>query len=158
MRCLIWLRSAGHASIPTRTRASRLKLCAMPFGRIECLGSKAQTNSPRSPDSISNAFIRLSANFAINWPAAVIELWPANEYRPRWRDTVEFARTCSRSRPERRRGQFRRRQWLALNGTAHMSRYQVDKLLRDIRRDTQLAASFRDDIDSVLGKYKLERD
>ena len=37
-----------------------------------------------------------------------------------------------------------------------MSRYQVDKLLRDIRRDSQLAARFRDDIDQVLGNYKLD--
>jgi hypothetical protein len=37
-----------------------------------------------------------------------------------------------------------------------MSRYQVDKLLRDIRRDNQLAARFRDDIDSVLDNYSLE--
>jgi hypothetical protein len=37
-----------------------------------------------------------------------------------------------------------------------MSRYQIDKLLRDIRRDGQLAARFRDDIDSVLDSYKLE--
>jgi Aromatic-ring-opening dioxygenase LigAB, LigA subunit len=37
-----------------------------------------------------------------------------------------------------------------------MSRYQVDKLLRDIRRDNQLAARFRDDIDSVLDNYTLE--
>ena len=37
-----------------------------------------------------------------------------------------------------------------------MSRYQVDKLLRDIRRDNQLAARFRDDIDGVLANYKLE--
>jgi hypothetical protein len=39
-----------------------------------------------------------------------------------------------------------------------MSRYQVDKLLRDIRRDTQLAARFRDNIDAVLDNYKLEAD
>jgi Aromatic-ring-opening dioxygenase LigAB, LigA subunit len=39
-----------------------------------------------------------------------------------------------------------------------MSRYQVDKLLRDVRRDTQLASRFRDDVDSVLGNYKLEPD
>jgi hypothetical protein len=38
----------------------------------------------------------------------------------------------------------------------YMSRYQVDKLLRDIRRDNQLAARFRDDIDGVLDNYKLE--
>jgi len=37
-----------------------------------------------------------------------------------------------------------------------MSRYQVDKLLRDIRRDDQLAARFRNDVDSVLDSYKLE--
>jgi len=40
----------------------------------------------------------------------------------------------------------------------HMSRYQVDKLLRDIRRDNQLAARFRQDIDGVLDNYKLEPD
>jgi Aromatic-ring-opening dioxygenase LigAB, LigA subunit len=39
-----------------------------------------------------------------------------------------------------------------------MSRYQVDKLLRDIRRDNQLAARFRQDIDGVLDNYKLEPD
>ncbi len=39
-----------------------------------------------------------------------------------------------------------------------MSRYQVDKLLRDIRRDNQLAARFRNDIDDVLDNYKLEAD
>ncbi len=37
-----------------------------------------------------------------------------------------------------------------------MSRYQVDKLLRDLRRDDQLAARFRDDVDRVLDNYKLE--
>ena len=37
-----------------------------------------------------------------------------------------------------------------------MSRYEVDKLLRDIRRDSQLAAQFRDNIDHVLETYKLE--
>jgi Aromatic-ring-opening dioxygenase LigAB, LigA subunit len=37
-----------------------------------------------------------------------------------------------------------------------MSRYEVDKLLRDIRRDSQLAAQFRDNIDHVLEAYKLE--
>jgi hypothetical protein len=37
-----------------------------------------------------------------------------------------------------------------------MSRYQVDKLLRDIRRDTQLAAKFRKDADGVLDNYGLE--
>jgi hypothetical protein len=37
-----------------------------------------------------------------------------------------------------------------------MSRYQVDKLLRDIRRDNQLAARFRDDVDGLLDNYKLE--
>jgi hypothetical protein len=39
-----------------------------------------------------------------------------------------------------------------------MSRYQVDKLLRDVRRDSQLAARFRDEIDQVLQQYKLEAD
>jgi len=39
-----------------------------------------------------------------------------------------------------------------------MSRYQVDKLLRDIRRDSQLAARFREDIDGVLDNYKLQAD
>jgi len=39
-----------------------------------------------------------------------------------------------------------------------MSRYQVDKLLRDIRRDDQLAARFRGDIDAVLCNYKLDAD
>jgi hypothetical protein len=37
-----------------------------------------------------------------------------------------------------------------------MSRYQVDKLLRDLRRDGQLAGRFRDDIESVLDSYQLE--
>jgi hypothetical protein len=37
-----------------------------------------------------------------------------------------------------------------------MSRYQVDKLLRDIRRDNLLAARFREDINGVLGAYKLD--
>jgi hypothetical protein len=39
-----------------------------------------------------------------------------------------------------------------------MSRYQVDKLLRDVRRDNQLAERFRTNIDSVLDNYKLEDD
>ncbi len=37
-----------------------------------------------------------------------------------------------------------------------MSRYQVDKLLRDLRRDNDMAASFRTDIGSVLDRYKLD--
>jgi len=37
-----------------------------------------------------------------------------------------------------------------------MSRYQVDKLLRDLRRDAGLAGHFRDDIDSVLDRYQLD--
>ncbi|MGA2409865.1 MAG: hypothetical protein ABSG46_05680 [Candidatus Binataceae bacterium] len=37
-----------------------------------------------------------------------------------------------------------------------MSRYQVDKLLRDVRRDPQLAARFRDDIGAVLDSYTLD--
>jgi hypothetical protein len=41
---------------------------------------------------------------------------------------------------------------------AIMSRYQVDKLLRDVRRDSQLAALFRNDIDQVLNGYQLEEE
>ena len=37
-----------------------------------------------------------------------------------------------------------------------MSRYQVDKLLRDLRRDEELAAHFRTDIETVLDRYKLD--
>ena len=37
-----------------------------------------------------------------------------------------------------------------------MSCYQVNKLLRDIRRDKQLAGRFREDIDGVLANYALE--
>jgi Aromatic-ring-opening dioxygenase LigAB, LigA subunit len=37
-----------------------------------------------------------------------------------------------------------------------MSRYQVDKLLRDIRRDSELAKRFRDEIDGVLANYRLD--
>jgi Aromatic-ring-opening dioxygenase LigAB, LigA subunit len=37
-----------------------------------------------------------------------------------------------------------------------MSRYQVDKLLRDIRRDNQLAARFRNEVHAVLADYKLD--
>jgi hypothetical protein len=37
-----------------------------------------------------------------------------------------------------------------------MSRYQVDKLLRDLRREEQLAASFRADIEQVLDRYQLD--
>ena len=37
-----------------------------------------------------------------------------------------------------------------------MSRYQVDKLLRDLRRDRALAARFRAEIDSVLDDYTLD--
>ncbi|MGH7933348.1 MAG: hypothetical protein ACREQN_09285 [Candidatus Binataceae bacterium] len=37
-----------------------------------------------------------------------------------------------------------------------MSRYHVDKLLRDLRRDRELAARFRDDIESVLDSYQLD--
>ena len=37
-----------------------------------------------------------------------------------------------------------------------MSRYQVDKLLHDLRRDVAVAAAFRADIDSVLDRYQLE--
>lgn len=37
-----------------------------------------------------------------------------------------------------------------------MSRYQVDKLLRDLRRDATLAARFRVDSDAVLDAYMLD--
>ncbi len=37
-----------------------------------------------------------------------------------------------------------------------MSRYQVDKLLRDLRRDQELAARFRANIETVLDGYKLD--
>ncbi len=37
-----------------------------------------------------------------------------------------------------------------------MSRYQVDKLLRDLRRDSELAARFRSNADSVLDNYTLD--
>ncbi|HVN27301.1 MAG TPA: hypothetical protein VMT64_02385 [Candidatus Binataceae bacterium] len=37
-----------------------------------------------------------------------------------------------------------------------MSRYHIDKLLRDMRRDPAVAASFRDDIESVLDRYQLD--
>lgn len=37
-----------------------------------------------------------------------------------------------------------------------MSRYQIDKLLRDLRRDEGLAARFRANADSVMDGYKLE--
>jgi hypothetical protein len=37
-----------------------------------------------------------------------------------------------------------------------MSRYQVDKLLRDLRRDEDLAARFRNDIEPVLDRYQLD--
>ena len=36
-----------------------------------------------------------------------------------------------------------------------MSRYQVDKLLRDLRRDEDLAARFRTDIEPVLDSYRV---
>jgi hypothetical protein len=37
-----------------------------------------------------------------------------------------------------------------------MSRYQVDKLLRDLRRDERLAAIFRDDIETAFAGYQLD--
>ncbi|MGO9267681.1 MAG: hypothetical protein ACLQBA_22820 [Candidatus Binataceae bacterium] len=37
-----------------------------------------------------------------------------------------------------------------------MSRYQVDKLLRDLRRDPDLAGRFRENIDAVLADYELD--
>ena len=39
-----------------------------------------------------------------------------------------------------------------------MSRYYVDRLLRDLRRDPAVAARFRDDIESVLDRYQLDGD
>jgi hypothetical protein len=39
-----------------------------------------------------------------------------------------------------------------------MSRYQVDKLLRDLRRDQELAARFRTDVEAVMDRYQLEAD
>ena len=39
-----------------------------------------------------------------------------------------------------------------------MSRYQVDKLLRDLRRDRELATRFGTNVDTVLDAYKLEAD
>jgi hypothetical protein len=37
-----------------------------------------------------------------------------------------------------------------------MSRYQIDKLLRDIRRDGALADGFRKNAEAVLERYQLE--
>jgi hypothetical protein len=37
-----------------------------------------------------------------------------------------------------------------------MSRYQIDKLLRDVRRDPELAARFRTNVETVLDSYKLD--
>jgi len=37
-----------------------------------------------------------------------------------------------------------------------MSRYQIDKLLRDLRRDDGLAARFRTNPETVMDGYKLE--
>ena len=37
-----------------------------------------------------------------------------------------------------------------------MSRYQVDKLLRDLRRDPELAGQFRSNIENVMDRYKLD--
>ena len=37
-----------------------------------------------------------------------------------------------------------------------MSRYQVDKLLRDLRRDEEMAAHFRSNIETVLDRYQLD--
>ncbi len=37
-----------------------------------------------------------------------------------------------------------------------MSRYQVDKLLRDLRREPELAARFRTDAEAVLDRYRLD--
>jgi hypothetical protein len=37
-----------------------------------------------------------------------------------------------------------------------MSRYQIDKLLRDVRRDPELAARFRSDAEAVLDRYQVD--
>jgi hypothetical protein len=37
-----------------------------------------------------------------------------------------------------------------------MSRYQVDKLLRDLRREPELAARFRNDVEAVLDRYQID--
>lgn len=37
-----------------------------------------------------------------------------------------------------------------------MSRYQIDKLLRDLRRDEGLAAGFRANAEAIMDGYKLE--
>ena len=37
-----------------------------------------------------------------------------------------------------------------------MSRYQIDKLLRDLRRDPELALRFRTNVETVLDSYKLD--
>jgi hypothetical protein len=37
-----------------------------------------------------------------------------------------------------------------------MSRYQVDKLLRDLRREPDLAERFRDDVEAVLNRYQID--
>lgn len=39
-----------------------------------------------------------------------------------------------------------------------MSRYQIDKMLRDLRRDEGLAARFRANAETVMDGYKLEAD
>jgi aromatic-ring opening dioxygenase LigAB LigA subunit len=40
--------------------------------------------------------------------------------------------------------------------TRKMSRYQVDKLLRDLRREPELAARFRNDVEAVLDQYQID--
>jgi len=37
-----------------------------------------------------------------------------------------------------------------------MSRYQVDKLLRDMRRDERLATAFRNDTETAFAGYQLD--
>jgi hypothetical protein len=37
-----------------------------------------------------------------------------------------------------------------------MSRYQVDKLLRELRRTPELAARFRNDVEAVLDCYQID--
>src|ERR1700748_3133657 len=45
---------------------------------------------------------------------------------------------------------------LRTKGGETMGRYQVDKLLRDLRRDQDLAARFRTNVETVLDGYKLD--
>ena len=37
-----------------------------------------------------------------------------------------------------------------------MSRYQIDKLLRDLRREPELAGNFRRDAETVMDRYQID--